>query len=124
MNVLIADSSPEMRIMLQGASEVIGYGTMIARNGKELFELLPAHHTDIALVVLEWSLPNQQAEETLRRIRSDKRFNKVPVLALIEKKDAVLPAQVYSGGATECLDRETTQEDLVTRMYECVSRAA
>lgn len=124
MKVLIADSSAENRINLQGACEVIGYGSIFAHDGKELADLLPAHFTDIALIVLEWSLPGQDAEVTLQQVRDDDRFNKLPVLVLIAESDKALPAQVYAAGATECLDRNATQEDLVTRMYECVSRAA
>ncbi len=124
MKVLIAECSADIQTILGGACEVIGHGSIFASNSTELQYLLTAHYTDIALLVLAWDLPGQEGEASLRLIREDPRFSRLPVLVLTATGANPLPSQILAAGATDCLARNATQEDLITRMYECVSRAA
>jgi len=124
MKILAADSASTMRQTLRGAIEVLGHGTLEAQDCREVMDILPAHYPDIALIVLDWNLPGVGGHETLERIKKDGRFNHIPVIALIADEGAPDAIEAIQAGASECLMRSFTQQDLATRMLECLSRAA
>ncbi len=124
MKVLVADSSTKSLDSLRGAIEVIGHQALEVTNINELFSILPAHFTDINLIILAWDLPDQKAEDTLNRIKADSRFEQLPILVLLPEDNKPESIRVMQSGATDCLSRALTQQDLVTRMFDCIGRAA
>lgn len=124
MQVLAADSSDAMQQALLAASTVLGYGTIEARTCAELMQLLPAHHPEIALVVLEWGLPGGDTRELIKQITQDERFRTIPVMVTLADDASVDAIAAFQAGAVECVSRSTTEQDLTTRMLECLSQAA
>ena len=124
MKILVADSSTESLGSLRGAIEVIGHQALEVKNINELFGVLPAHYTDIILIILAWDLPDQKTEHTLKQIKADNRFGRLPVLVLLPEENSQESIKAVQSGATDCLSRASTQQDLVTRMFDCLGRAA
>ena len=124
MKILVASGSPSMRTRLQGATEVLGHGMLEAQSEAELFQVLPAHYPDIALIVLDGELAGARTPDVLRRIRGDERCNPLPILVLLPEKEEGGAIRAFQAGATDCLAAAMLDQDLVTRMLECLSRAA
>lgn len=124
MKVLAASPTPGVRTRLQGATEVLGHGLLEAQSEAEFFGVLPAHYPDIALIVLDGDLAGARTPEVLRRIRSDGRCGQLPILVLLPKGEEGGAIRAFQAGATDCLATSMMDQDLVTRMLECLSRAA
>jgi CheY-like chemotaxis protein len=124
MQILAADSSDSMQQTLRTAIEVLGYGTLVARNSTELMQLLPAHHPEVALVVLEWGLPGTDTRELIEQITGDQRFGSIPIMVTLADDASVDAIAAFQAGAVECVNRPANEQDLITRMLECLSQAA
>ncbi|MCK4303692.1 MAG: response regulator [Candidatus Eisenbacteria sp.] len=124
MKILAAEHSNSMHQVLRGASQVLGHGILKAHDAREVMEILPAHYPDIALIVLDWALPGVDGSEMLPWIKGDARFAQIPVMVLLSDEDSAAAIEAYQLGASECLVRSSTEQDLVTRMLECIGRAA
>jgi CheY-like chemotaxis protein len=75
---LLVDDEPVVREVGQAMLKRFGFEVLVARNGQEALELFRQHHSRVALVILDMTMPVLSGAETysaLRRIRSD-----VPVI--------------------------------------------
>jgi CheY-like chemotaxis protein len=124
MQILAADSSDSMQHTLRAAIEVLGYGTLVARTSAELMQLLPAHHPEVALIVLEWGLPGADTHDLIARITRDGRFGSIPIMVTLSDDASVDAIAAFQAGAVECVNRPANEQDLITRMLECLSQAA
>ncbi len=124
MKILAVSNSPTIRDPLLGASEVLGHRVLDAQSEAELAQILPAHYPDIALIVLDGELGEARTPEILRAIRSDERYGQLPILVLLPEHEEGGAIRAFQAGATDCLAISKIEQDLVTRMLECLSRAA
>ncbi len=124
MTILLTGSSDATRAALRGAVDVLGHSALEAGDGDEVLEVLRTHHPDVALLVLDWQLGGLGGEETLRRVRVEPRGAQIPVLVLLPEGENVAAIDAIHIGASDCLACPFTQQDLVTRMLECLTRAA
>ncbi len=124
MEILAAEGSAPLRESLREAIEVLGHRSVEATNSAEVWEALTAHFPDIALVVLSWDLPGAQGEAIVRRIQADRRFCKIPIMVLFGENQTIDAIEAFQAGATECVSRAATRQDLITRMLDCLGRAA
>jgi CheY-like chemotaxis protein len=72
--VLVVDDEPMVRKMVKRALERRGYTVLEADNGLAAIELFREHSSDIALVILDLTMPKMGGEEAfpeLRKIRPD-----------------------------------------------------
>lgn len=124
MRILAVTASESAQHALQGAIKVLGYDLLAAESRRELFSLLPAYHPDIALVILDLELPDAAGLDVLHELKTHPRFGRLPVLVLTGKQDESEALTAIHAGARDSLPRECTQQDLVTRMFECLGHAA
>ncbi len=124
MRILVADDSNVIRQIVRGSAKVLGHETLEAATGQEAVRLLRAHHTSIVLAVLDSKMPRGGGLEILREMRSDERLSKIPVLMLVTRGDSEEVAKAMAEGATDCLAKPFSQQDLATRMHECLLDAA
>lgn len=124
MEILAADESATVRETLREAIEVLGHRPIVATNPTEVWEALTAHFPDMAMVVMSWDLPGGQGGATLRRILADGRFCKIPIMVLFGANQTADAIEAFHAGATECVSRAATRQDLITRMLDCLGRAA
>jgi len=124
MEILAADGRAESRRALCEAIEVLGHWPLEATDAEEVWNALMSHHPDLALIVLDWDLPGAGGSQFLRRILADHRFARIPVMVLFGEGQTGHALEAFQAGATECVSREATGQDLLTRMLESLSRAA
>jgi CheY-like chemotaxis protein len=67
--VLVVDDEPLVRGMAQRSLELHGYAVLVAENGRAAIDLFKRYPGEIALVVLDLSMPDLSGEETLPELR-------------------------------------------------------
>jgi len=80
MNVLIADDNTINQAVMMGLVSKAGLQGVLASNGKEVLDRL--EREDIDVVLMDLHMPVMDGIEATKRIRSDRRYDKIPVVAL------------------------------------------
>lgn len=120
MKVLSVDDSSIIRKIIQGSADVLGFDFLEAENGAKALEILEAEYNDIQLILLDWNMPVLNGFETLQALKSDTRYQNIPVMMVTtegEKKNIV---EAIKAGAKHYLVKPFTPEDLTARMMECI----
>lgn len=78
--VLIVDDDSDALFTVGEFVKELHCNTIFAHNGVEC--LLMLNHVDPDLILLDIMMPQMDGFETIKRIRADKRFEKIPVVAL------------------------------------------
>jgi DNA-binding NarL/FixJ family response regulator len=124
MRILTVTACETVQAALKGAIKVLGHDLLAAESRREMLALLPAYHPDIALIILDLDLPDAAGLDALEEVKSHVRFGAIPVLVLINHRADSDAIAAIRAGARDCLPRDCTQQDLVTRMFECLGHAA
>ncbi len=117
--ILAVDDSKMMLRIISSTIEMLGFEPINACNGREALEVLQKEQ-DIALVLLDWNMPELNGMDTLKAIKEDEQFAQLPVMMVTtegEKKNVVRAIQA---GAKHYLTKPFNQQDLATRIMECL----
>lgn len=80
LRALIVDDDSDTLFTIGEIVSELGYDTVYARNGVEC--LLTLNNIEPDIILLDIMMPQMDGFETIKRIRSDVRFTKLPVIAL------------------------------------------
>ena len=102
MQALVVDDSEAVRGMLSEHLTQLGFEVEQAGNG---FEALAKLQTmpELAVVLLDWSLPGMDGLEVLRLVRADARYSAVPVVMVTTEDQPPLVVEAFDAGASEYL---------------------
>ncbi len=81
--LLVVDDESHMRRLLQFALAKTGARLLLAANGREALEQARTHQID--LVVIDFMMPELDGFATLRELRRDPRYAKLPVIMLTSR---------------------------------------
>jgi CheY-like chemotaxis protein len=81
--ILIVDDEPHMRRLLQFALAKTGARLLLAASGREA--LAHAAATTIDLIVIDFMMPELDGFATLRELRRDPRYAKLPAIMLTSR---------------------------------------
>jgi two-component system chemotaxis sensor kinase CheA len=80
--ILYAEDSNFFRNQVKGFMEEEGYNVIGAEDGNMAWKLLLKHSEEVTLVVTDIEMPNLDGYELSEKIRMDKRFAELPIIAL------------------------------------------
>jgi len=80
--ILLAEDSDFFRGQIERYIEESGYTVFVAKDGLEAWQYLDSQKSKVSLVVTDIEMPNMTGLELCKKIRSDSRFEKLPVIAL------------------------------------------
>ena len=80
--ILIAEDSNFFRNQVKGYLTEAGYQVVEAEDGQIAWDLLVDHRDEVTLVVTDIEMPNLSGLQLTERIKADKRFAGLPVIAL------------------------------------------
>lgn len=121
-HVLAVDDSRMMLRLIRGAIEAMGYTPLEAANGREALQILSKHPGQVALILLDWNMPEMNGIETLRALKSTPDLAHIPVMMVTTESEKHAVVEAIRTGASHYLTKPFAQQDLVLRMMECLGR--
>jgi CheY-like chemotaxis protein len=97
--VLMVDDEPIVRDMARRVLERYGYTVLVAASGPEAIDIFRRQASEIAIVILDLSMPRMSGEETLRELRNIRSGVRVMISSGYNEADtmALLGGQQVSG---------------------------
>ncbi len=120
MKVLSVDDSAIIRKIIRGSTDVLGLEFLEASDGKEALELLGQEYQDVGLILLDWNMPVMDGFTTLQNLKSDARFQGIPVMMVTTEAERVNVVRAIQAGAKHYLMKPFASEDLMSKIMECL----
>ncbi len=89
------------------------YEMLEAKDGKETLEVLNKN-PDVDLVLLDILMPEMDGIETLKHMKKDPRFSRIPVIAL--STDETQKSRAIDAGANDFINKPIKEQDLNQRI--------
>jgi CheY-like chemotaxis protein len=102
--ILIVDDDMRNVFALLSILEEKGVHVLVGENGKEALELLDTH-SDIDLVLMDIMMPEMDGYEAIRQIRKQRKFSKLPIIALTAKAMKGDRQKCIEAGASDYLSK-------------------
>ncbi|MFN9691845.1 MAG: response regulator [Vampirovibrionales bacterium] len=118
--ILSVDDSRLIRKIMTGPIQALGYEMLEAADGLECLIQLKAHAEEVALVLLDCNMPNLDGIETLKSIKSDPALFSIPVMIVTTEGEREKMITAIKAGASQYLTKPFTEDDLLTKMMECL----
>ena len=115
--LLVADDSETVLLMLQRRLEMEGYDVVTATDGVEALERLrELAPKEPDIILLDAMMPNMSGTEVLEEVRG--KGSTVPIVMISAHLDAQEPDRMRSLGATDCIPKPFEWEDLIAKIEE------
>ena len=120
--MLVADDDPAILRLVTTILEKEGFTVLGARDGKEAYKALQ-EHSDITAAVFDVVMPHIPGPELVRYMRTEKRFNKIPVMMMTAEQDPKLSRDSFAAGAVVFLPKPFTTAQLQTMLRMLIGKA-
>lgn len=120
--VMVVDDSLMVRQQVRSTLSQVGFEIVEAHDGAEALERL-AEAPDLALIVLDLNMPTMNGIELLRRLRSEGRSTRVPVIMLTTEGHPQLMQEAKALGAKGWIIKPF-KPDLLVAAVTKLTRAA
>jgi len=120
--VLVADDDPAILRLVTTILEREGFTVVGARDGREAYKALQ-DNTNFTAAVFDVVMPNISGPELVRYMRTEKRFNKVPVMMMTAEQGPKLSSDSFAAGAVIFLPKPFTTTQLQTMLRMLVGKA-
>lgn len=120
MYILSVDDSKTMRHIIGATVELLGYGFLEAEDGVDGLRVVEAHCSEIALILLDWNMPEMDGFTFLQKIKADERFRHLPVIMVTTEDERFRIIEAIKAGAKQYVVKPFTQEALVGKICECL----
>ncbi|QCR22075.1 response regulator [Pontibacter sp. SGAir0037] len=113
--VLVADDDVRNIYSLSSLLELHGMQVVAAYDGKEALEKLQ-QETGVDMVLMDIMMPEMDGIETIKRIRDEIRFRKLPIIALTAKAMKEDKEKCLQAGASDYIPKPVDTDKLLTLM--------
>jgi two-component system chemotaxis response regulator CheY len=117
MKCLVVDDSAIMRRVIDQILEMLGHEAVQACNGLQAFDRLKEHE-DVALILLDWNMPEMNGIEFLRAIKANARYAGIPVIMLTTESERRKMIEAIEAGASHYLTKPFQPETLATKIVQ------
>lgn len=115
--ILIAEDEEDLREMYTMALKNSGFEVLPAVNGIEALDWLEKKYTEIDFILLDIVMPGMDGFETLKKIKKEERFDKIPVLVSTNLDNDEDRQQALGMGAKEYFVKsQHTPSELVAKV--------
>lgn len=113
--ILVVDDFSAMRRIIRNCLKQLGFENVSeALDGKEALDKLKAEN--FKLVIADWSLPEIQGLELLKKLRSDSNYKGVPFLMITAETQKNGAVEATKAGASSCIVKPFTADTLRTKL--------
>jgi two-component system chemotaxis response regulator CheY len=112
-NALVVDDSRVIRRILAGTLSEIGYQVAQAADGVEALAMLEQAHAagaPVALMLVDWNMPQMNGLEVVRRVRADARCADTMVIMVTTETEVGQMVVALQAGANEYVMKPFTKE--------------
>ena len=120
VKILTVDDSRMIRTIIKGVIETLDFEALEADCGTTAMEVLGRHGKEIALVLLDWNMPGMNGLEVLKAIKANDSLKHIPVMMVTTEAEKSNIVRAIQNGAVNYLTKPFQQEDLVTKIMECL----
>jgi HAMP domain-containing protein/signal transduction histidine kinase/DNA-binding response OmpR family regulator len=119
--VLVVDDDIRNIFALTSVLESHGMRVFTAETGRDAIRLLGGH-PDVEIVLMDVMMPELDGFETMRMIRQESRFKRLPVIAVTAKAMKGDREKCIEAGASDYLAKPVDSEELVAKLREWLFR--
>jgi CheY-like chemotaxis protein len=123
VKLLLADDDMRTVYALSALLRGKGAEVVVAENGREALEQL-AVHRDVSCVLMDVMMPEMDGYEATRRLRSDPRFAKLPVITLTAKAMKGERERCLEAGASDYLAKPVDAAQLLATLAKWIAGGA
>jgi two-component system response regulator AtoC len=120
--ILLLEDQLELCNYVELALRFEGYQLLVARDGRDVGELIRGANGQLALVLLDLMVPGQNGLETVREIR--RTHPGLPILVFAGNGSPVVIQEVIRNGGTGFLPKPFTYEQLITAIRRAIASPA
>ena len=120
--VLVADDDPAILRLVRTILEKEGFTVVVARDGREAYKALQ-ENANFTAVVLDVIMPHIQGPELVRFMRTENRYNKIPVMMMTAEQDPKLSSESFAAGAVVFLPKPFTTGQMQAMLRMLVTKA-
>lgn len=120
--VLVADDDPAILRLVSAILEKEGFSVVSARDGREAYKALQ-DDANFTAAVFDVVMPHIPGPELVRYMRTENRFNKIPVMMMTAEQDPKLSSDSFAAGAVVFLPKPFTTVQLQTMLRMLVGKA-
>ncbi|MGJ5631772.1 PAS domain S-box protein [Nostoc sp. CALU 1950] len=118
--ILLAEDNQANIDTMSGYLEGRGYHLILANNGQQAIDLVRVQRPD--LIVMDIQMPGMDGLEAMRRIRNDRQFVHIPIIALTALAMPGDRETCLAAGANEYFTKPIKLKQLVTTIQQLLSR--
>ncbi|MCW3104826.1 MAG: histidine kinase [Bacteroidetes bacterium] len=120
-NILLVDDDTRNVFALSKILKARGMSVITAENGKNALDMLEIH-PEIDLVLMDIMMPEMDGYEAMRRIRTQKKFKNLPVIALTAKAMKEDKQKCIEAGASDYITKPIDMDRLLSLMRVWLSK--
>jgi len=120
-HILIVDDSPTIRRMVRASLTPLGTDFIEAASGLEAIEQMGLG--EVQCMVLDLNMPDMHGVEVLGFVRSNQKFQKLPVVVLTTRDDEASRTAAMRAGATRYLTKPFTPQSLLNEVRTLIGSA-
>jgi two-component system, chemotaxis family, chemotaxis protein CheY len=115
MRALVVDDSRSMRAIIGKLLKELGFDVEEAASGLEALEALNRNPA-FDLMLLDWNMPHMDGFELLRRVRTEPRFEDLPVMMVTTESEISQVEVALGAGANEYLMKPFDRHALLQKL--------
>jgi DNA-binding response OmpR family regulator/HPt (histidine-containing phosphotransfer) domain-containing protein len=119
--IVIVDDDPQILLTLKLALEPWGFQLTTVDQPREFWQVLERVNPD--LVVLDVEMPDINGIELCQLLRSDRRWQHLPVLFLTVRQDEKTQHQAFANGADDYISKPVVGNELANRILNRLQRS-
>jgi two-component system chemotaxis response regulator CheY len=113
---MVIDDSRAMRLILSRALQGFGYEVAQAANGKDALAQLHQDGANIELFLVDWNMPEMNGLEFVQQLRSEHRFDSIPVVMVTTETETDQMIVALGAGANEYVIKPFTTETIEDKL--------
>ncbi len=107
---LVVDDSRAMRMILTRSLTNLGYEVSTAADGQDALDLLEREAPDLALLLVDWNMPNMDGLEFVKRLRANPRYATAPLMMVTTETEVDQMVKALEAGANEYVMKPFTPD--------------
>jgi two-component system, chemotaxis family, chemotaxis protein CheY len=115
---MVIDDSRAMRMILSRNLERFGYEVAQATNGKDALAQIHQKDSRIGLFLVDWNMPEMNGLDFVKSLRSEPRFQSVPVMMVTTETEADQIAAALAAGANEYVIKPFTEDTIEEKLRQ------